>query len=224
MPAPKRTNAALELLRLLRAREGVDFASPSTAATGWPSSTGAPPAALDSVSDGTTTVSPASSLVFDGNDFDVTDGGSGEADVVIAAPTAISPTQLAADTDNWNPTGLDGADIIRASTDASHNLTGIVAPAAMRAIVLENIGSFDLVLIHDATSTAANRFYCPSSTDLTVGTNTAVLLVYDATSARWRVVGGTGTSSTTAVLPLTAVVDGEPVLVWDENNSLIGAA
>ena len=68
-------------------------------------------------------------------------------------PTAISPSQLTANTDDWAPTGLSGADIIRASTDASRNLTGISAPSAIRALILENVGSNDLVLIHNATST-----------------------------------------------------------------------
>ena len=155
---------------------------------------------LDSVTDGTTTVTSVTDIAFAGDDFDVTDGGSGEADVAIAAPTAISPSQLTANTDDWAPTGLSGADIIRASTDASRNLTGITAPAAARSIILENIGSNDLVLVHDATSTAANRFLCPGSADLTVGANTSVLLTYDTTSARWRVVGGAGTAAGASAL------------------------
>ena len=85
---------------------------------------------LDSVTDGTTTVTSVTDIAFAGADFEVTDGGSGEADVAIAAPTAISPSQLTANTDDWAPSGLSGADIIRASTDASRNLTGITAPSA----------------------------------------------------------------------------------------------
>lgn len=106
----------------------------------------------------------------------------------------ITPTQLAANTDNWNPTGLSTADLIRASTDASRNLTGIVAPTTGRAMILANVGSSDLVLKHDVTSTAANRFYCPDNADVTVKRNTAVIIYYDATVSRWRVVGGTGGS------------------------------
>ena len=142
--------------------------------------------------------------------------------------------------------------MIRASTDASRNLTGITAPAAARMIVVENIGSFNLVLVHNATSTAANRFLCPDDTNLTLTPDSAVFLAYDTTSARWRVVGGTGSATGTVdaadvtftptdpmvttnvqdavdevlsliVMPLTATVGGTPELVWDENDSLIGA-
>jgi hypothetical protein len=116
--------------------------------------------------------------------------------------TTISPAQLVANTDNWNPTGLSTASIIRASTDASRNLTGIIAPAAGDRIfvVLENVGAQDLVLKHDATSTAANRFYCPDDADLTLQKDSAVLLVYDGTSLRWRVLGGSGSALTWAAI------------------------
>lgn len=104
----------------------------------------------------------------------------------------ISPAQLTANTDDWDPAGLSTADIIRASTDASRNLTGIVAPDYTRTLVLVNVGAFDLVLKHDTTSTAANRFYCPNDADLTLSKDSAIWLEYDLTSARWQVVGGSG--------------------------------
>jgi hypothetical protein len=113
-----------------------------------------------------------------------------------ASLTTISPAQLTANTDDWNPTGLSTASVIRVSTDASRNLTGIVAPATTWALVLENVGGFDLVLKHDVTSTAANRFYCPNDTDVTLQKDSSVFLAYDLTSSRWRVIGGTGGGGT----------------------------
>lgn len=107
---------------------------------------------------------------------------------------AISPAQLTANTDNWNPTGLATGDKIRVTTDASRNLTGIVAPSVNRLVILENIGAFDLVLVHDATSTAANRFLCPDDVDLTLPPDSGVFLQYDVASARWRVLGAVGTT------------------------------
>ncbi len=101
----------------------------------------------------------------------------------------ISPTQLTANTDNWAPTGLSTAAVIRASTDASRNLTGLTGGATGRIIVLANIGAFDLVLKHDVTSTAANRFLCANDADLTLQKDATAVLVYDNTSARWRVTG-----------------------------------
>ena len=119
----------------------------------------------------------------------------------------ISPAQLVANTDNWSPTGLSTADVIRVSTDASRNLTGIVAPASAWAIVLENVGSFDLVLKHNVTSTAANRFFCPNDSDVTLQKDSTVLLVYDLTSLRWRVIGGGGGGVSGAAFPIVCVFD-----------------
>lgn len=113
----------------------------------------------------------------------------GTATLQTIALVIISPSQLTANTDNWNPTGLSTASVIRASTDASRNLTGITAPSDDRLLILANIGAQDLVLKHDVTSTAANRFYCPDNSDVTLGANTWTWLLYDLTSARWRVLG-----------------------------------
>lgn len=102
---------------------------------------------------------------------------------------AVSPAQLTANTDNWSIAGLSTAAIIRASTNASRNVTGIASPTPWQSLLLVNIGAFDLVLVHDATSTAANRFLCPGSANLTLNPNDSVRLWYDNTSSRWRVIG-----------------------------------
>jgi hypothetical protein len=100
----------------------------------------------------------------------------------------ISPAQIVANTDNYNPTGLSTAGVLRVSTDASRNLTGIVAQADGPELLICNIGAFDLVLKHDTTSTAANRFYTPNNADFTIRQNGCARLFYDLTSTRWRVV------------------------------------
>lgn len=106
----------------------------------------------------------------------------------------ITPNQITANTDNWNPTGLSAASVVRASTDTTRNLTGLVGGIDGRIITLMNIGSNDLILKHDSTSTAANRFYGPSSQDVTMTANSAAILQYDSTSSRWRIIGAPGQS------------------------------
>lgn len=100
----------------------------------------------------------------------------------------ISPTALAANTDNWAPTGLSGASVIRASASAAYNLTGLTGGAAGRIVLLENVGANAITLTHDATSTAANRFFCPANVDFSLAAGASVWLQYDSTSSRWRVV------------------------------------
>jgi hypothetical protein len=112
----------------------------------------------------------------------------------------ISPSQLVANTDNWGPTGLATASVIRFSTDASRNLTGITAQPGGTELLLVNVGSFNCVLSHDATSTAANRFLCPGSASFTLAAGEAVWIWYDSTSSRWRIgapaksAGGSGST------------------------------
>jgi hypothetical protein len=101
-------------------------------------------------------------------------------------PGDISPAQITGNQDDYNPTGLSTASVLRLDTDASRNLTGIAGGADGRILVVHNIGSFPLVLVHDATSTAANRFYLPGSANLQVNPNETAILRYDATSSRWR--------------------------------------
>lgn len=104
---------------------------------------------------------------------------------------SITPAALSANQDDWAPTGLSTASVIRASTNASWNLTGLTAQTDGRTIIIQNIGSNNLLLIHDQTSTAANRFFIghnasPGNAHKVFPGDSAAI-VYDGTSLRWRV-------------------------------------
>lgn len=105
----------------------------------------------------------------------------------------LSPAQLTANTDNYAPTGIQSAAVLRLSTDASRNLTGIVPTNSAgnafsgRRLTIINVGAQNLVLVNNATSTEANRFLM--NANLTLNANEAVELMYDAVSSRWRCVG-----------------------------------
>src|SRR5207237_614018 len=101
---------------------------------------------------------------------------------------------ISADTDN-QALGSTTAVLRLTPSGATRNLTGLTGGADGRVVVFMNVGSQDVILKHDVTSTAANRFYGPNSADMTVKANEMVILVYDSTSSRWRIsdtpVGGT---------------------------------
>ena len=99
----------------------------------------------------------------------------------------IYPAQLTGNTNDWNPTGLAGCHAIIINSNAAVNLTGIVAQADGREYQLINNGAFTITLKHDATSTAANRFYCQNSADFALSPNMTALLRYDGNASRWRV-------------------------------------
>lgn len=71
-------------------------------------------------------------------------------------------------------------------------LTGLAGGAANRIVVLVNTGANAVALNHeDAASTEANRFVFPGATNQGFNTDAAAVLIYDATSSRWRMVGRT---------------------------------
>lgn len=97
----------------------------------------------------------------------------------------ISPPQLTSNQNNYNPTGLSGASVLRLSSDASRDITGLQGGADGRLLFIPNVGSNDIVLKDEnASSSAANRFALNS--DVTIQADNLVILQYDSTSSRWR--------------------------------------
>jgi len=98
-----------------------------------------------------------------------------------------SPAQITiATTNNYAPAA---GDIIRLSSSAAATITGIAAGASGDTRVLVNVGSFSITLAHQsASSTAANRFLVSFGADYILGANAAAVIVYDATTTRWRVI------------------------------------
>lgn len=98
----------------------------------------------------------------------------------------ISPTALASNTNDWAPTGLATANVIRLSCSSVINLTGITAPVTDgQVLILDNIGATNncVLTAQDANSTAANRFAFDRAITLRPGRT--VTIKYDATTARW---------------------------------------
>lgn len=101
---------------------------------------------------------------------------------------SVSPSSLSATTNNWTP-ATPLPNVIRVTSSTAVSITGLTAPTTERRITLCNIGANNITLAHDsASSTAANRFYCPGSTTATLTANSSVDLWYDVTSSRWRVI------------------------------------
>lgn len=121
--------------------------------------------------------------------------------IAFALNGIISPTQIAANQNNYNPTSLSTASQLRLSTDASRNLTGLAGGAAGRIITIHNVGTNNLVLTdNDSNSSAANRFDLGGYSITLLGKH-AALLQYDGTSSLWRLLGisrmNSGTTATT---------------------------
>lgn len=141
-------------------------------------------------SDGTGKGTQATGIVVDDSN-NVTLPGS------LALTGIISPSQITADQNDYAPAGFANAAVLRLTSDASRNITGLAGGASGLIRLLENVGAQNIVLKDEsASSTAANRFAL--SADVTLAPDNATLIKYDATSSRWRVIGGAGSSDVTA--------------------------
>lgn len=98
----------------------------------------------------------------------------------------ITPTILAADQDDWTPSGgFTGANTVRVSSSAAINVTGLAGGTAGRQVAFHNSGSFPITFVTQSTSSAAaNRFLFSNS--IVLNPNDGVTVQYDALSSRWR--------------------------------------
>lgn len=113
----------------------------------------------------------------------------------------ISPAQITSNQNDYSPANLAVSTIARLSTDASRNITGLLAPTVNNTLYILNIGSNNIVLTNaNASSTAANRF--DFGGDRTLAAGDGLMLWYDLTAARWKAMsplpsaggGGSGTT------------------------------
>lgn len=106
--------------------------------------------------------------------------------------SVLSPAQITANQNDYNPAGLASAIQLRLTSDAPRTITGIAANANYtnagvggRLHLIQNVGSFSITLANEsASSTAANRFSIGA--DLTIQPNESAAIIYDGDSQRWR--------------------------------------
>lgn len=140
---------------------------------------------------GNPTLSLPSALTFTGKTITGGTYASMTASGSFTVSGILSPSQITADQNDYNPTNLSTAAVLRLNTDASRNLTGLAGGADGRVILIHNVGSFALVLKDEsASSTAGNRFAL--NADVSLGADSSTMLQYDSTSSRWRAIGGAG--------------------------------
>lgn len=97
--------------------------------------------------------------------------------------SAISPAQITSNQDDY---ALGAGVFFRLSTDAQRNITGFTGGLNGRHIVIANVGSFNINIVNNSTSTAANRIITGIGTDLVIPPDQILNLIYDSTTTRWR--------------------------------------
>jgi hypothetical protein len=106
-------------------------------------------------------------------------------------PNEIAPAQITSNQDNYNPTGFSSAAVVILTSDASRDITGFVPSADGQLVWLFNNGAQNIVLKHNATSTATNRIIGRGGADTTLTPSTGALLYYSPSIDRWLVMSDT---------------------------------
>lgn len=77
-------------------------------------------------------------------------------------------------------------------TGAVTSLAGIGAVADRRYVVLLNATGSTIVIKNDQVATASDRILTGSGNNISLKPNASLWLIYDVTSSKWRVIGGSG--------------------------------
>ncbi len=138
---------------------------------------------------------------------------------------SITPAALAADTNDWAPTGFADATIIRVeATGALRKLSGIAGGTDGAVKILVNVGATHNVelLTESGLSTAANRI----AGDRILRPRDGAILRYDGVSSRWRILASSNNPG--EVNAVSAFIDslsaGEAFLGAVEITSLLVGA
>ncbi len=102
----------------------------------------------------------------------------------------IEATLPSGTTHDWNPTNLADAIVINVTADAlGSSIGGIADTTADRLLILRPVFGSLQVLHQDASATAAYRIITIQGATVTLSSYLPMVLIYDATSARWRQIG-----------------------------------
>ena len=99
----------------------------------------------------------------------------------------LTPTQITEHVNNYNPTGLSSANVLRLSSDGPKQISGIIAQESGVEIRIINVGLSNITIVNSsALSDVENRF--DIGLNLIINLSTSCTIWYDITSARWRII------------------------------------
>lgn len=102
----------------------------------------------------------------------------------------ITPPQITSDQNNYNPSGLSTASVLRLDANPAVNITGLAGGDDGRIIVIINVGTFTITLKDNSTlSLAQNRFKLNG--DIVISPGEGVVLIHgpSPSSDPWFCVG-----------------------------------
>jgi hypothetical protein len=122
-----------------------------------------------------------------GADHNLIAGGGGPAAFNVITAELDGYVAVDGYVDDYDPTGLSDANVVRLDSDDSYDISGFVGNPSVVLKKIINVSAFDLVLLNEDTgSEEANRILVPSGQDLTLQPDDAVDVFYDVVDHRWR--------------------------------------
>jgi len=100
------------------------------------------------------------------------------------ATRATTNSQITADQNNY---AIGAGTFFRLTSDAARTLTGLTGGFDGKQLIIVNVGSQNILLADQSgSSTAANRIITGTGATVTISPDQIAVLIYDATTARWR--------------------------------------
>lgn len=125
----------------------------------------------------------------------------------LALTGVVAPLPLAADQNDYAPSGLGAAAVLQISATAARSITGLAGGTEGRVLTLINVGGSPLTLRDDSTaSAAANRFALGGN--LVIPAKQAAVLRYDGSAARWFAIAAGPRPITGTWTPVVASLTG----------------
>ena len=115
---------------------------------------------------------------------------------MFGANLATNSTLTGSDQELPNP----AASIVRVTNAGLSSINMIEAPSFASTgyfLILSNVTGNIITIKNEAGATTSKRILTGTGSDLSVSANASLFLVYDYTSTRWRVIGGTGGGAST---------------------------
>ncbi len=106
-------------------------------------------------------------------------------------PIKISPPQLTAHVNDWNPTGFSTASIINVDLLGVKEIKGMIAGKDGDRKLLINISPYELKLSYnDSGSLAQNRIWTVEQADYKIKKYGTCEVIYDTSIDMWRTIAG----------------------------------
>lgn len=100
----------------------------------------------------------------------------------------ITPAAIGTNQNNYDPTGLSTATVLRLSASANINITGLAGGADGRLIVVQNVGvsGFNITLEDSSGSSSAENRFALGTGNVALTDGDSITIIYDGTASIWR--------------------------------------